>query len=431
MIKKEEIEFDYSALEAYSGYYADDTKLLQSASGGGATVLAEYIIRRGGVVFGVKYSEDFKNAEYCLAEKTEDLDMLKGSKYVYANKIVKINEEYVSVYSLVADKLRDKRPVLFIGLGCDVAALHGYIEKQKLDKSILYTIDLICTGPTYAEVGKQYIQQLEERYGSKITDFSVRYKDEGWRPFYINAKFQNGRIHKRTFGDSDYGYAFELYGMKGCYECKFRGENHCADITLGDYWGIVPGKNGYNPNGVSLFIVKTQKGKSLLEEIDREEFRIEPADIELALRHNPMYYKRKEKNAKWQLFDETFKKRGLKEAVRACRDSKKPSHICGDINKYEIVLWGAGKGFYRNYAKVEEICDVDMICDNNPEKWGKEILPGITCISPDELIKIPNVFVVIMLQDIKYAFRVANQLLDMGIDKFDILDNWLEYMYTE
>ncbi len=431
MANKGKNEFDYSNLEAYAGYYVDNTKVLRSASGGGATVLAEHIIRKGGVVFGVKYSENFKSAEYSCAETIEELDTLKGSKYIYANKKVRIRGEYVSVYSLVAEKLKEKRGVLFIGLGCDVAALCCYLKQQKIDTSTLFTIDLICTGPTYAEVGKQYIEQLEARYGSEIVDFSVRYKEEGWSPFYIYAKFKNGKIHKRTFYDSDYGYAFALYGMKGCYECKFRGENHCADITLGDYWGIVPGKNGYNPNGVSLFIVKTQKGKSLLEEIDREEFRIEPADIELALRHNPMYYKRKEKNAKWRLFDETFKKRGLKEAVRACRDSKKPSHICGDINKYEIVLWGAGKGFYRNYAKVEEICDVDMICDNNPEKWGKEILPGITCISPDELIKIPNVFVVIMLQDIKYAFRVANQLLDMGIDKFDIVDNWLEYMYTE
>lgn len=35
----------------YSGYIKDRNKLLESASGGASTVIAESIIRRGGVLF--------------------------------------------------------------------------------------------------------------------------------------------------------------------------------------------------------------------------------------------------------------------------------------------------------------------------------------------------------------------------------------------
>ena len=40
--------FDCSGLKAYSGYYRDTQKLLQSASGGGASVLSAIILTWGG-----------------------------------------------------------------------------------------------------------------------------------------------------------------------------------------------------------------------------------------------------------------------------------------------------------------------------------------------------------------------------------------------
>ena len=82
MVGVDEFGFDISKIKAYSGYYKDERKLRASASGGIATEIAEKFILHGGVVFGVIYSSDFRNAEYYCAQSVDELDKLKGSKYI-------------------------------------------------------------------------------------------------------------------------------------------------------------------------------------------------------------------------------------------------------------------------------------------------------------------------------------------------------------
>lgn len=106
----------------------------------------------------------------------------------------------------------------------------------------------------------------------------------------------------------------------------------------------------------------------------------------------------------------------------------RPARICQGDAKKSVVLWGTGGCFSRNLSQVEQYCDVKYACDNNASKWGKEIVSGIKCISPAELSRMKDVFVVIMLEDAKQAFQVANQLLDMNIDSFDLVYNWLQYV---
>lgn len=121
--------FDISTLTAYQGYFLDEDKLKASASGGGATILSETVIDMGGVVFGVVYSDDFKNSEYYCADTKDKLNKLKSSKYIYSKKEICIDGEYKSVYQVVADYLNQGRYVLYTGLGCDTYALDMYLKK--------------------------------------------------------------------------------------------------------------------------------------------------------------------------------------------------------------------------------------------------------------------------------------------------------------
>ena len=73
----EEAGFDFTLIKSYSGYYVDDDNLLKSASGGAVSIISEAIVRRGGVVFGATYSDDYKRSEYKCVEKLEDLELLK------------------------------------------------------------------------------------------------------------------------------------------------------------------------------------------------------------------------------------------------------------------------------------------------------------------------------------------------------------------
>ena len=53
-------------MAVYGSYLEDESKLLQSASGGAATALSEFMLAEGGYVAGVAYSKDFYNAEYII-----------------------------------------------------------------------------------------------------------------------------------------------------------------------------------------------------------------------------------------------------------------------------------------------------------------------------------------------------------------------------
>lgn len=108
-----------------------------------------------------------------------------------------------------------------------------------------------------------------------------------------------------------------------------------------------------------------------------------------------------------------------------------PLRISQIKEKKKVVLWGTGYSFSKNLSKVEQYCNVQYVCDNNSNKWGKKIISGIKCISPKELEKMENIFVVIMLEDARIAFQIANQLLDMGISSFDLVYNWLSYVNDE
>ena len=307
--------FDSSQLKAYSGYFKDRAKLLQSSSGGGATALSEAVIREGGVVFGACYSKDFRSAEFACIESISDLRRLKGSKYIPTEKKVFHDGEYKTLWPFVAEKLASGKQVLFTGLGCDVAALKSYMAVNNVDTSNLYTADLICYGPAPLEVHTQYMDTLEQRYKSRLTSFTVRHKKDGWTPPYILAEFEDGRKFCTNFYGSDYGMAFGKYTRESCYNCRFKGANHQSDVTLGDFWGLTRDMAGWNPDGVSIFIVKTERGEKLMRKIDSLEFELSPADVRFAIEHNTMYYKSRKKPEDYGKFCADLKTLGLHRAI--------------------------------------------------------------------------------------------------------------------
>ena len=267
------------------------------------------------MVFGVSYSADFKQAEYKCVDSLEGLEELRGSKYCETVKQIWDGDHYRSVYEVLEERLKQNVPVLFVGLGCDVGGAKAYCERNEIDTSCLYTIEILCHGPTVAEVHKQYIEELENKYKSKVKWFSVRYKKEGWTPPYIRAEFANGEEYVIPFYETDYGFAFAHFSRKSCYNCKFRGSNHVGDITCGDYWGITESMSGWNENGVSVLIVKTTKGEELVQAIDKDSYHIEQADTVLALENNPMYFECRSKDIDYERFENNLKNKGLHYAV--------------------------------------------------------------------------------------------------------------------
>ena len=304
-------------IRARCGYLKDRDQLTRSSSGGAAYALSKATVKRGGTVFGVTYSEDFRTARYGTARTEAELEKFRSSKYVSAEKNLVYEGKEIPVFEAVAKELAAGREVLFTGLGCEAGALKQYLENRGADTEKLFLADLICYGATYPEIQKQYIDRLEKRYGAKITAFTARYKKTGWNPFRLRAEFGNGKTHEERFYDSDFGYAFRYFAKEACYRCAFKGDNHKADLTLGDYRGCSAGAEGYNPYGVSLMIPRTEKGEELIRRLEESgEFALFEADSETALEHNKAYDHSREKKASHEAFMANLKDRGLHYAVK-------------------------------------------------------------------------------------------------------------------
>ena len=75
---------DFEEPLVYAARFKDEKKLRESQSGGVFSAIAEAILARGGVVYGVAYSENYK-ISHCKITKKEALNSIKGSKYVQSN----------------------------------------------------------------------------------------------------------------------------------------------------------------------------------------------------------------------------------------------------------------------------------------------------------------------------------------------------------
>lgn len=296
-------EYKDHDVSVYAGYLNDKEKLLQSTSGGLATALSEFWIDQGGYVAGVAYTVDFYSAEYILINDKAEVGRLKGSKYFDCNKN--------NIYSSVKQLLDAGEKVLFFGLPCTVAALYKFVGSRHEN---LLTCELICHGPTHPKVHSDYVAFLEKKYGSKIVDFSVRYKEGAWTPAYLYAKFDNGEVFKKPFDRTEYGIGFYTLGKEPCYDCKFKGNNRQGDIMIGDFWGAKPEDEFWNEYGVSSIFAETEKGDTLLKAVPG--IALFPTTFERAVASNPMVIASKRANGDRKKFSNLLLEKDLMYAVK-------------------------------------------------------------------------------------------------------------------
>lgn len=90
-----------------------------------------------------------------------------------------------------------------------------------------------------------------------------------------------------------------------------------------------------------------------------------------------------------------------------------------------VCVFGLGRYFREAFVtkKIKERFNVDILCDNNPEKWGKEY-EGLPCVSPEELKNYKNLVVIIMVGE---AEAIKRQLSELGILWMTHIELALEY----
>jgi len=243
----------YKKSLAYAVKHKSEEVRANSRSGGMFTALSDYVLKRGGTVYGAGYGEHFA-VMHKRATTKEERDVFRGSKYVQSTM--------GDVFKEVMQDLEDGRRVLFSGTVCQAAALRRYLGKYY---RMLFIVDTVCHGTPSPMIWQDFLKLKEEEYGGEVTHVDFRNKrTHGWK-----AHFESVTIHGTEHSSRVYTKMFYLNAMlrPSCYNCKYTRKRRPGDITLADFWGHEDAVPGFHEDdkGISLVLVNTIRGKDLFK----------------------------------------------------------------------------------------------------------------------------------------------------------------------
>lgn len=277
-------------IKVYAAINPDLNVRMESSSGGIFSILAEYTIKKGGVVFGACYDSNW-DIIHSYAENLQDVVKFRGSKYVQS----RIGDCYIKAKSF----LKEGRLVLFSGTSCQIAGLKRFLQK---DYDSLICVDVICHGVPSPLLWRNYLNQIIKRpegvAGKNtvlsslkdmpvITGISFRDKRNGWKKYGFVAYAKSAvkadknsvlspnnpekteillsEIHR----DNLYMQFFlnNLCLRPSCYKCRSKSGKSGSDFTLADFWGIAEFNQELDDDkGVSAVLVNTPKAQKILIE---------------------------------------------------------------------------------------------------------------------------------------------------------------------
>ena len=280
---------------AYAAQIKDDNALSESTSGGLFTVFAREIFRRGGIVYGCVWDENY-NAVIRKAENEDELKPMRGSKYVWSWA----GDTFAEIKSLL-----DKgRTVMFTGFPCQVAGLKTFLQK---DYENLFLIDFFCGGSPSPYAFQEYLKTITKDIPLEKLDFKFRDKEKYGVGVHITYNSINGRVHQ-SYIQNPYFFAYhtKVFYRMTCYSCNYKYEQRVEDITIGDYWRIDDFHDGFNVRaGVSAMLINSDKGNSLLESV-MEDLIIVPTDVHNIAKSNRLFLGNVKKTFNIPRFRESF-----------------------------------------------------------------------------------------------------------------------------
>ena len=232
---------------------------MESASGGMFSILADYVLDKGGVVFGaaLDYSCEVR---HMMIEDKKDLPKLRGSKYVQS--------AIGDTFTQAREQLKNERLVLFVGTPCQIAGLKSFLVKSYDN---LIAVELICYGVPSPAVFKKYMEEtLAANGGGSIKSVSFRNKDESWRNYNFIIETTENTINRKGRTEDLYirGFLNILFNRPSCMNCDYRGLKSTGDMIIGDYWGVATKFPELNDDkGVSLVILNTKKGRRVFSKL--------------------------------------------------------------------------------------------------------------------------------------------------------------------
>ena len=239
--------------------HKDKSVLHESASGGAFTAIASYVVRRGGVVFGAAYTDNFV-VTHQYVERIEDLGKFRNSKYVQS--------EIQNAYAQCKDFLKQGRIVCFSGVPCQLEGLLRYLRKSYAN---LITVDVLCHSITSPKIFRMYIEAQKRKYGKDISNVMFRDKSPYGYKYSQMSIYRGGKqVYKEGVDTDVYLRSFfsDINVRSSCYDCKFKKQHHLTDFTIWDCFDVYKfSKDLDNDKGVTRLLANTEKALKILSEI--------------------------------------------------------------------------------------------------------------------------------------------------------------------
>lgn len=239
------------ASKIYQAISKDEEVLMRSQSGGTFTLISDYVLEKGGSVYGSVIDENDHSVYHMRAINENNRNLMSGSKYVQSTITKRL-------YENLDKDIKSGIYVLFSGTPCQCAA----VKKNYSQYTNLYVCDIICHGVPSPKLWELYLQHVSDKHNIVIKKAKFR----------NNQRLNIGR-YVETFCDEDGTKYFEndystlyyshLAHRESCFNCEFTSFYRCSDITIGDFWE----PSEFNHKGSSMVLINTEKGEVLFDSI--------------------------------------------------------------------------------------------------------------------------------------------------------------------
>lgn len=313
----------------YAVKSSDDAIREQSSSGGFFSLIADYVLAKGGVVYGAAFDAAF-NICHSRVDNIADLHKLRGSKYVQSRIGQTFSECKID---LKAGKL-----VLFTGTPCQISALGHFLRK---DYDNLIKIEVVCHGVPSPMIYQQYLKEtvIKDVEDRTITKVNFRKKIGSWKKYFFTVEYKDrDQIFEyiECVTDSLYmqGFLSDLYIRPACFECPAKNFISGADFTIADFWGQEYTFPEFDDDkGVSAVFANTIKAQEVFNKLNAVVIEKPFADF---IKYNPSLVKpplqKYSYDKFWKLYTKT---NNLRFSIVKARDN---SLFIRVINKLRRIL---------------------------------------------------------------------------------------------
>ena len=244
----------------YFATQINNTSVIKNSSSGGLFyALSKYVLDNNGVVYGASFTDDFKDVIINRCNDITNIDKLLKSKYMMSSA--------KESFSQVKEDLDNGLLVLYSSLPCQMHALKNFLKK---DYDNLICVEIVCHGALSSNIWRDYLEYINPT-NKNIVSINMRDKRLGWYDYGMSIKYDDGSEFFENHKTNKYMKVFlcDKYLNNSCYNCKFKNDYSVADITIGDFWGLVTTKLTLDKKlGTNLVVINTEKGLKIFNTLN-------------------------------------------------------------------------------------------------------------------------------------------------------------------